>query len=61
MPRNVDALNNLATCFIELESYERSEHTLKTALDIDPDFAGAWYNLGITSKRQDNYEDAILF
>ena len=41
------------------ERYTEAEETLRAALDLDPDYAAAWSNLGEVAFRQGRYTEAL--
>ena len=38
--------DNMATCMMDLKDYEGAYYALKKAIEINPDYANAYYNLG---------------
>ena len=59
-PDAVRALNNLGVLHRKLGRLERSEAALRQALERDPKFGDAWYNLSTTLIQQGQIHDGLI-
>jgi tetratricopeptide (TPR) repeat protein len=57
--KNENVLNNIAVIYIEKKNYEKAENYLKKALDINPSFEDAVFNLGICYFETKNWTKLI--
>jgi len=60
-PRLPDAHFQQGRVLSELKQFEEAERAYRKVLELDPDYRGAWYNLGNNAYRQQAYDDAIHF
>lgn len=60
-PRLADAHFQRGRALSEVKRFEEAEAAYRKVLELDPDYRGAWYNLGNNAFRQQYYEDAIRF
>ncbi len=60
-PRLPDAHFQRGRVLSELKRFEEAEAAYREILTLDPDYRGAWYNLGNNAYRQQAYEDAVTF
>ncbi|HET6225366.1 MAG TPA: tetratricopeptide repeat protein [Bacteroidia bacterium] len=58
-PNNLGALNNVATCYAELNMIEKSIRNLKRIIRLDSTFAGAYGNLGFIYSKLDSFDLAV--
>lgn len=56
----VRALNNLGVLHRKLDRLERSERALREAVQRDPDFADAWYNLSTTLIKRGQVHEGLV-
>jgi predicted TPR repeat methyltransferase len=54
------ALNNLATLHRKLHALDKSELSARAALERDPNFGDAWYNLSLTLLKQGRVHDGVI-
>lgn len=58
-PINVDILVEHGICLSDLDEFEHAVERFELAISLEPDHAGAWYNLAITLYRMGQPEDAM--
>jgi Flp pilus assembly protein TadD len=58
-PRNLELWNNLGTVYRALRDLSGAEGALRTATEIDRNFAPAWNNLGIVLAQQGRAQEAM--
>lgn len=58
-PNNIGALNNVATCYAELDMIDKSIACLKKIISLDSTFTGTYGNLGFIYSELDSFELAI--
>lgn len=58
-PINVDILVEHGICLSDLDEFEQAVERFELAISLEPDHAGAWYNLAITLYRMGQPEDAM--
>jgi tetratricopeptide (TPR) repeat protein len=58
-PKSEPALVRLATCLTALRQYSRAESTLRQALQLAPNDAAAWVQLGLAELAQARTKDAL--
>jgi tetratricopeptide (TPR) repeat protein len=58
-PINVDILVEHGICQSDLDEFEQAVERFELAISLEPDHAGAWYNLAITLYRMGQPDDAI--
>ena len=58
-PINVDILVEHGICESDLDEFELAVERFELAISLEPDHAGAWYNLAITLYRMGQPEDAM--
>ncbi len=58
-PINVDILVEHGICQSDLDEFEQAVERFELAISLEPDHAGAWYNLAITLYRMGQPEDAM--
>ena len=56
--KSKEALNNLSVINIERRNYDRAIILAKEAIEIDPSYIDAIYNLALSSDSLGNYDDA---
>lgn len=61
VPRLPDAHFQRGRVLSELKRFESANQSYRKALDLDPDYRGAWYNLGNNAYRQQDYQEAVNF
>jgi len=62
-PEDVEALNSLGIAYWAVERDKDAAEVFTRAVEIDPELAGAWYNLGCVCKnagREDRLEEIHL-
>jgi tetratricopeptide (TPR) repeat protein len=59
-PLNVDMLVEHGICLSDLDDFEDAVDRFKTALSLDTDHGGAWYNLAITQFRMGAPDEAYV-
>lgn len=60
-PRLPDAHFQQGRVLSELKRFDAAEAAYREVLALNPDYRGAWYNLGNNAYRQQAYEDAVTF
>lgn len=55
---NVDTLNEMAICHLELEEFDQCQQYLMQALNVDPESVKIISNLGVLALRRGNKEEA---
>jgi superkiller protein 3 len=55
---HLESLNNLGITLKELGQSSRAEETFRKALEIQPDYANAFYNLGLLYLEEESYSEA---
>ena len=58
-PRDAEAYNNLGIAFGKLGRYEESLKASDKAIELKPDYAGAWYTRGCTYSLKGDKENAL--
>jgi tetratricopeptide (TPR) repeat protein len=58
-PINVDILVEHGICLSDLDEFEHAVERFELAISLEPDHAGAWYNLAITLYRMGQPDDAM--
>ena len=50
---------NIGVAQLKLENERAAQKSFERAIEIDPTFAKAWFNLGVMLERSRQYEEAI--
>lgn len=58
-PRDKNMLNNRGLCQSRLGLWEAAEQSLRNALNIDPNYTDAYFNLGLLYKQQGRYTESL--
>jgi len=58
-PINVDILVEHGICLSDLDEFDQAVERFELALTLEPEHAGAWYNLAITLYRMGRPDDAM--
>jgi tetratricopeptide (TPR) repeat protein len=60
-PNNLTALHNKAAVLYDMNKVSEAKSTYFKILDINSNFAMAYYGLGVISEKEKNYKDAINY
>ena len=60
LPQDQDCLTDQAVILNTLERYDAAESSARAALELAPDHAKAWSNLGVALKKQNRMDDALI-
>lgn len=60
-PKDIGALNNIASCYGELGRNDKSIESLKKIIQIDPGFLGSYINLGFTYSDLDSLDLSLNY
>lgn len=60
-PRLADAHFQRGRVLSELKRFDEAEKAYRTVLSLNPEYQGAWYNLGNNAYRQQNYDEALRY
>ncbi len=52
-------LTTAATCMAELKRGLEAEALLRKAIEVEPDYAAAWFNLGFLIQKREDHEEAL--
>lgn len=55
---NVDTMSALGSAYLKLGRLNQAEDLLRDAVELDPEFAAAWNNLGVLLMEQGNFGEA---
>lgn len=61
VPRLADAHFQRARVLSELKRFTDAEKAYRKVLSLDPEYQGAWFNLGNNAYRQQNYKEALRY
>lgn len=60
-PRLADAHFQRARVLSELKRFNDAENAYRKVLSLDPNYRGAWFNLGNNAYRRQNYKEALRY
>ncbi|MEN9772414.1 MAG: hypothetical protein RJA58_1057 [Pseudomonadota bacterium] len=52
-------LTTAATCMAELKRGLEAEALLRKAIEVEPDYSAAWFNLGFLIQKREDHEEAL--